>query len=400
MLTVRECEHDPAIAMRPPGDRKLKVCIASMAPFIGGAEVAAERLALGLLDCGHDVFLVLGQEGAVLDRMRAAGLRCIVSPMYFTDKWHWLRYLRARNALRRILRDEQPDILHNNDLTTHQITSDAARPLSLPRICHHRFGYAPGFVTWLNKYGAEHHLFVSRALMDEITAHGPQWQRYSRAVAYDGLPLPPEPTPEGRQGARSRLGLDGRRTIVTFAGQMIERKGVADLLHAWALLEPGLRSGAELLLIGDDLDGKGKYRVAMEQLAGTLGCPVRFVGFQKNVGEWLLASDIAVVPSHAEPLGNATLEAMSYALPVIGCAVGGIPEMVVSEQTGLLVPPRSPEPLARALAQLLADPTRRRHFGQAGRQRCGERFSLEAHTQAVLAEYERVTCRVATGGTA
>src|SRR5206468_2258265 len=108
---------------------------------------------------------------------------------------------------------------------------------------------------------------------------------------------------------------------------------------------------------------RGAYRGAMERLAGQLGCPVRFVGFQKNVGEWLLASDVAVVPSHVEPLGNATLEAMSYALPVIGGDVGGIPEMVLGGETGLLVPPQSPERLAEALARLIREPETRRQFG-------------------------------------
>ena len=58
----------------PPG-RRLKICLASWAPFVGGAEVAAERLAVGLRDAGHDVFVLLGQPGEVLDRMQRAGVR-------------------------------------------------------------------------------------------------------------------------------------------------------------------------------------------------------------------------------------------------------------------------------------------------------------------------------------
>ena len=103
----------------------------------------------------------------------------------------------------------------------------------------------------------------------------------------------------------------------------------------------------------------------MESLARELKCPARFLGFQKDVNDWLLASDIAVVPSHSEPLGNATLEAMAVALPVIGSAVGGIPEMVVHEETGLLVPPHSPDQLAAAIGRLLCDPAARTCPGRA-----------------------------------
>src|SRR5260370_6416549 len=104
----------------------------------------------------------------------------------------------------------------------------------------------------------------------------------------------------------------------------------------------------------------------MERAASQGDCPARFLGFQAEVGPWLRASDLVVVPSHVEPLGNVTLEAMSFALPVIGCAVGGIPEMIVPEQTGLLVPPRAPERLAPALARLIADPGARPRPGLGG----------------------------------
>ena len=62
------------------------------------------------------------------------------------------------------------------------------------------------------------------------------------------------------------------------------------------------------------------------------------------------------MPSHVEPLGNATLEAMAHSLPVVGTDVGGIPEMVVHDETGLLVPPSDPGTLSAALARLILDP--------------------------------------------
>jgi glycosyltransferase involved in cell wall biosynthesis len=370
--------------------RRLKVCLASMAPFVGGAEVAAERLAVGLLGAGHDVLVVLGTRGPVQERMERAGLRCVHCPMYLTDKWHWLRYVRARNRLRRVLGRHRPDVIHNNDLPTHQIVSDAARGLGVPRICHHRFPYGGPAIDWLNKFGAERHLFVSRALMDELCRESGRLSDSPRAVVHDGLPLPPLPDGETRQRARARLGLPADRVVAAFTGQVIERKGVAELIRAWMLLPGDRRAAAELLIVGDDLQGRGAYSTTVQHLAAELGCPARFVGFQKDVGAWLAASDIAVVPSHVEPLGNATLEAMSYGLPVVGSAVGGIPEMIVHERTGLLVPPRSPGPLAGALARLIDDEATRRQYGVQGRRRCEERFSLQAHVRGVLDEYERV----------
>src|SRR5262249_12527648 len=116
-------------------------------------------------------------------------------------------------------------------------------------------------------------------------------------------------------------------------------------------------------------------------------------GFRDDVAAWYLASDVVALPSHVEPLGNVTLEAMSFARPVIGGHTGGIPEMVVHGQTGLLVPPRAPRALADALALLIGDAPLRARLGAEGRRRCEELFSLEAHVRSVLKEYDRVVRR-------
>lgn len=391
-MIILDRSNNLAEKASPPslGRRPMRVCLASMAPFVGGAEVAAERLAIGLQEAGHDVVLFLGQSGAVQDRLEKAGLRCIVSPMYLTDKWHWWRYRRARQALRKWLCLERADVVHSNDLPTHQIVSDAAKELGIPRICHHRFPFPGKAIDWLNKFGAERHLFVSHALMDEMCCESTRLASSSRTVVYDGLFLPPAPTPAARIETRSRLGLPTDRVIVLFAGQIIERKGVGDLIQAWALLGASVRKRAELVIVGDDLASHGAYRKAMARLDDELGVRARFLGFQKNVGEWLLASDIAAVPSHLEPLGNATLEAMAYGLPVIGGHVGGIPEMILHGQTGLLIRPRDPAHIAEALNSLINSPSERSRLGAAARQRCEDYFSLRNHVHSMELEYGRI----------
>jgi glycosyltransferase involved in cell wall biosynthesis len=371
--------------------RKLKICLASMAPFPGGAEIALERLALGLRQAGHEVLVVLGTQGEVLERLSAAGHRCLHSPMTLTDRWHPWRYWSARNRLRRLLRREAPDIIHSNDLPTHQIVSDAARGLGIPRICHHRFVYGGRCIDWLNKFGAERQLFISHSLKEYLTSQSRDLKEASGAVVYDGLPIPPLPSRQDRLDARRQLGLSPGRSLMLFAGQVVEVKGVADLLRAWSLLMPRWRDRAELLIVGDDLQKQGAYRRQMDSLARELDCPIRFVGFQQDVQRWQTAADIAVVPSHVEPLGLVALEAMSLGLPVVGCAVGGICETVCDGVTGLLVPPRSPDQLAAALERLLQDEGMRAEFGSAGRQRCEDLFSLEAHVGKVVSEYMRLS---------
>lgn len=125
----------------------------------------------------------------------------------------------------------------------------------------------------------------------------------------------------------------------------------------------------------------------MEGFAEQQGVNARFTGFQRNVPEWLIATDIAVVPSHVEPLGNATLEAMAHGRPVVGTRVGGIPEMISHQETGLLVEPHNPPDLARALERLISDRAERERLGSAARERCQRQFSLRAHALAAVDQY-------------
>ena len=368
-------------------DRKLKVCITSRAPYIGGAEMAAERLAIGLREQGHDVFFLLGKRGEVMERYESAGFRCHYFPIIYTSLRRFWRYYAARTSLRNLFKREGVDVVHANDLPSAQIFFDAARGMNITRICHHRFLYDSQAIDWFNKFGADKHIFVSRALMSDLCSRSQALDGSARAVVYDGLAMPAKKMAADRLTAKVELGLSTDGPTTLFAGQIIERKGVADLLQAWAQLKQGWRNKGELVIVGDDLAGGGAYRKEMQQLANRLEIAPKFVGFQKNVDRWLAAADIAVVPSHVEPLGNATLEAMSHGLPVIGANVGGIPEMIVDEETGLLVPAKNSTALADAIDRLITDVELRESLGAAARIRCETLFSLRAHANAMLHQY-------------
>lgn len=366
----------------------MKVVLTSRAPFVAGAEVAVERLALGLGAAGHDVTLVVGTCGEALRRLESKGIRCVFIPQRYTSKWGWVGFQSSRLRLRRLLQRLRPDVVHSNDLPTHQLTAAAASGMAIPRICHHRWIYDKAAIDWLNKYGAERHLFVSDALQQALCGAASCLTDVPCQVVYDGLELPAVPKASERDQAKQALGLNVGKVCVLLAGQVIQRKGIADALHAWGMLSTDDRARAQLVIVGDDLEQAGSYRHQMERLAATLDIDVLFVGFQRNVPTWLTASEIVLVPSHAEPLGNATLEAMAHGRPVIGTRIGGIPEMVEHTRTGLLVPARSPAELANAIRELIQDATRRELLGAEARRQCEQRFSLDTHVAGVIQQYD------------
>jgi glycosyltransferase involved in cell wall biosynthesis len=132
--------------------------------------------------------------------------------------------------------------------------------------------------------------------------------------------------------------------------------------------------------------------VALTRAAAALGGVVRFAGFRHDMPACLAAADIVALPSLHEGLGVAALEAMAAGRPVLASRVGGLGEVVVAEETGLLVPPGDADALAAALARLAGDPALRARLGAAGRARVLACYTSERMAEGTLACYGRGPC--------
>jgi glycosyltransferase involved in cell wall biosynthesis len=154
---------------------------------------------------------------------------------------------------------------------------------------------------------------------------------------------------------------------VLFVGRLSPEKGILDLVQA--------ADGIPLTVAGD-----GPLR---DRVPGALG----FVPHHA-VGPLYERAAVVAVPSHREGFGVACAEAMAHARPVVASAVGGLLDLVVDGETGVLVPPRDVPALREALERLLADAALRRRLGEAGRARVQERFAWPAVTDATIAAYE------------
>jgi len=183
------------------------------------------------------------------------------------------------------------------------------------------------------------------------------------------------------------------KRVLTIA-RLDPAKGLDALLDAMALVIADY-GDVELHIVG-----KGDLRTALEKQAHELGIApyVTFHGFLTDVGSSLLAADVFVLTSRSEGLGIAAIEAMAASRPVVASAIGGLQEVVVHGETGLLVSPRGlaqgvpeldPPAIAQAILRLLRDPDLARSMGKAGRARYQQCFAVPAfvrHHEALYSE--------------
>lgn len=367
------------------------ILYSAWAPFFSGAERALLVLVDHLDPARYRPVVALGTRGELEAELRRRGVRTLYAPVRYRGLRELPAWLASVAGLARIGRAERAALVHANDVPSFQPAGYAARLLGRPTVTHVRFPDSRAGFEWFLKPGFARAVFVSAALRDAALAEAPTLFGDRSEVVHDGVLTPDVPDEGARRALRHELGLAAEDTIVAFTGQISAIKGIWEFIDAAAILV-GRGVPATFAILGDDLRGKGALRREAERAVTErqLGQRVRFLGFRPDAPRLIAAFDVVAVPSHVEPLGNATLEAMAAGRPVVGSRVGGIPEMVVDGVTGLLVPPGNAAELAGALEGMVRDPERIRSFGRAGRARATRCFSAAAHADRVQALYDRL----------
>jgi glycosyltransferase involved in cell wall biosynthesis len=218
---------------------------------------------------------------------------------------------------------------------------------------------------------------ANRQYLDALLGGGARLRVIRNAVDLRRLPLPVDRRPE--------------RGLVLAVGRLVEKKGLADLVSACGLLA-GDGIDVRLEIVGD-----GPLLSELTALAAGAHAPVIFHGALPNeqVTEMYRRAAVFSLPCVVASTGDrdglptSVLEAMALGVPVVTTAVNGLGELVVDEETGLVVPERDPVALAAALRRLLTDSVLARRLADCARQRVEAEFSLEQSVAALRAEFPR-----------
>jgi glycosyltransferase involved in cell wall biosynthesis len=283
---------------------------------------------------------------------------------------------RGSAALTTWIRDTSPEVVHVNCLP-HLRGAAAARTCGLPVVWHVREILAAGprrrwFAGRLGR-DATRIVAVSEAVAGWLRDEGLGGRV---EVVHNGVDPPVEDS--DRDVARAALGLPTDGVVVGFFSQLVEHKGALDFVraaHAAAEREKSLR----FLLAGHGAEAsENEVRKAITE--GSARDRIDVVTPQKDIWPLLAAVDaVAVTTLWPDPLPRVVMEAMAAGRPVIAYEGGGVPEMVVAGETGLLIEPGDLEGLTNAMVNLARDSGRREAFGSAGQKRALECFSVAGH---------------------
>ncbi len=330
--------------------------------FWRGGQEQLFSLMKGMKEAGHDVCLAAPATAPLKDRAAAIGIdtfafrqRSEFSPLAL---WRMGRILRSRRF----------DVVHFN--TPKSIIVGAAASWLIPvpvRISSRRVNFPLSSRFSALKYNLlqDGIVTVSDTIRGTLLSAGINPSLVT--VIYEGVDLawidnlqPVEPLKQPAE------------VLVGMVAHLSQEKGHSILLRAAACLRERFPEARYLLV------GNGELREQLESLTEQLGLRerVRFAGFRSDCEALMKQFDVCCLPSLSEGLSSAILAAMANSLPVVATRVGGIPELVISGQTGLLVEANDSEALAQALAELLSSADLRRLYGAEGRRRVEAHFTI------------------------
>lgn len=348
----------------------------------GGAEMIVRRLAVSLDKTRFRSVVCLFRPGWLGDACREANLPAYVVGMNGAFDLRWFR------SVADLLKKEQVTAIHAHEFTANTYGTMLGKLVNVPVVAtvHGKNYY------WEQAKRRIAYRYVGRmstmvAVSDDLRqflAERVGIMRKRIRVIYNGVDVCAPSDPVQCIKVRSELELGQWETIIGAVGSLYPVKGHVYLIQALPTI---LKEYPKTLLL---IVGRGELENELKAEVDRLNLQdhVRFLGFRNDIHTLLSLMDIFVMPSLSEGLSMAILEAMAAGLPIVATNVGGNPEIVLDGETGFLVPPENSDILAERVVSLLRDPCRARDFGDRGKRRVTERFSLSAMVDAYQECYE------------
>jgi glycosyltransferase involved in cell wall biosynthesis len=348
---------------------------------VGGEELSTLTLASELAKRGHSV-RQMSAPGMLLDEYRRRGVQVTLGRV---DARRPVGVLRGAREIRQQLLKKPASIVHTQSVVPTIMAFIAARSLGeiRPRVVWHDRGIHewsyPVVATSFN-WIADQVIANSDFERERLIRNGLSPARVRRIHNCINLQFPANPA--RNKNALRQFGIPEDAFVAGVVSRLAPTKGHVYLLRAARAIADQI--SLRILVVGD-----GPLRQDLERLVHDLRIDgmVTFTGFRRDLDALYPTMDVLVVPSLREPFGNVAIEAAAFSTPVVGTMVEGLPEAIEDGRTGILVPPRDPGALARAIVRLARDPEEAAQLGSAGRDRVRDCFLPDRVADEVLDMY-------------
>ncbi|MCH2211911.1 MAG: glycosyltransferase family 4 protein [Fuerstiella sp.] len=339
-----------------------------------------------------------GPEGTLADRARERQLDVRLVPQLHRNL-NPLSDLQAYFAVRKQLRDYQPDLVHTHSSKAGIIGRRAAYDLGIP--CVHTihgasFHYGqPRMLHWAYRRAenvangwCQHFITVCDAMIQQYLDAG-IGTRSKYTTVYSGMDVDRFLNPtESREAVRTRLGIADDDIVIVKVARLFNLKGHDYLIDAASQITAAIPK-VKFLLVGD-----GILRSEFESRIAALGLSNHFVyaGLvpPAEVTNYIHAAELVAHTSVWEGLARVLPQGLIAGKPVVSFDIDGAPEVCIDEETGLLVPTRDVKLLADAIIRLASDERLRQRLGQEGRRRFTEQFRHEYMTERIRDVYRTI----------
>lgn len=347
----------------------------------GGQERRVVNEIAGMIQRGHHVVLATRPQCRIAKEAAARGI-----PVFFVDMKSKFDF-GSVFKLARYLRAEHIQIVNTHSGIDSWQGAFAAKLARVPVLVRTRHLNLPLKRSWHNfvHYMADQIISCGDSMKQFLieSCHFPESQITSIPTGVDFNTFKPN---LDRSTVRQSLGIPDTAFVIAMVGIIRGVKRHTIALEAFQQILQKLPD-ARLLLAGE-----GPMRPDMERLAQTLGIAdhVLFLGHREDVPNLMAASDVLLLTSRSEGVPQAVTQALGLGIPVVATQVGGVPELVQHEKTGLLVPAEDSPAAAAALMRIAENHAWAQQLGEQGRQHILAKFSLDAMLNQTEALFNRL----------
>ena len=367
-------------------DEKLKIIQSCGSPSWGGLEIMALETSKELINKGHDVVLFCRKNSTLYNEAQKSGIKSF--EVFDKDKY----LFGSIRKIKTILNTDKYEIIH-----THYSHDLWALVPALKR--NNLKLFLTKHVASIPKKDLLHRYLYKR--VNGLFAIS----NYIKECVIEKYPVPKErifllhdfinlknfdKSLYNKSETRKVHKIPENAIVIGMAGRISPGKGHEDFIDATKIILKNNSQNIYFVIIGGASHGEDEYGKKIKLYAKESGIAdkIIFTGFSSEIPKLLNILDIFVLPSHEESFGIIVLEAMAIGLPVIATNNAGAVDIVVNNETGILLEPKKPGQIAEAVQKLMDDKNKRDNFGTAGRKRIEEVFSTDIIISQLLEYYK------------